>query len=361
MNVAPAVAAVAHKPTVLVVDDEPDHCKILSYILARDYQVATAGSVAAGKELVSKRPFDIALVDFRMPGAPGTHLLAYLRDAQPNCLRFLITAYAESDVLREAINVGQVYRFLQKPIDPEFLRMDIRRALEHRNAERDLLGASRFAALGRLAGSVVHDLRNSLQAIAMVPALIDLGDRESLNISVSMLNKAQSNMRNMVDELTTLAKGGSPRYTLGPGSLQETAREAIEQVGKTAAFEGRTVQQEVAADLPTIRLSPAHCLRMLVNLLSNAAHATGPEGQLGIRLSQNETSVVCEVWDQGGGIPIDVQARIFEPMFSTKGEGGVGLGLWSCKTVMQAHGGTLTFRSEAGKGTTFVAQFPKTT
>lgn len=348
------------KPSVMVVDDEADHCKLLSYILSAEYEVSTAVSVAAGKELASARAFDVALVDFRMPGAPGTHLLAYLRETQPDCLRFLVTAYAESDVLREAINIGQVYRFLQKPIDPEFLRMDIRRALEHRNAERNLMGASRFAALGRLAGSVVHDLRNSLQALAMVPALIDLGDKESLAIGVTMLNKAQYNMRNMVDELNALAKGGSPRYTLILGTLQDAAREAVDLVSKTPAFQGRLVLCDFAADLPPVRMSALHCVRMFINLLNNAAYATlDTSGSMGVRLSHNETHVLCEVWDEGRGIPIDLQGRIFEPMFSTKGEAGVGLGLWSCKTVMQAHGGTLAFRSNPGRGTTFTAAFPK--
>ena len=351
------VEAPAGRAHILVVDDEEQHCRLLSRILSRDYDVSTAENVHTATELSRRQHLDVALVDFRMPDGTGPQFLAALRELQPECLRFLVTAYAEGAVLQEAVNVGQIYRFVQKPIDPEFLRVDLRRALEHRGADRELQRSVRFAAIGRLAGAVGHDLRNCIMGLQLVPELM-AGDAEAHALGLSTLARAQENLRGLSDELTLLARGGTPRYALRTQDLTRLVRTTVEQIGLTPLFRDRRVAVEAAADLPPVALAEHQINRMLVNLLRNAAEATARSKSVGVKLWHTPEHVVCEIWDQGKGIAPDARKRIFEPMFSTKGAAGMGLGLWSCQLTMQAHQGSLTFTSELGEGTTFVAMFP---
>ena len=106
-------------------------------------------------------------------------------------------------------------------------------------------------------------------------------------------------------------------------------------------------------DLPRIR-------QVLVNLVKNAADALGAEREGRIRLRVDEVggAAVVDVVDDGPGIPPEVGAQVFEPFFSTKGEGGLGLGLDISRKIARAHGGELAFSSEPGKGACFRLTLP---
>jgi signal transduction histidine kinase len=99
--------------------------------------------------------------------------------------------------------------------------------------------------------------------------------------------------------------------------------------------------------------------QVLINLIRNAADAL-PEtgGRIQIRIKRDGDRAYLHVADNGRGIPEEIQARIYEPFFTTKGERGLGLGLDISKKIIEAHQGELDFRSVPGKGTTFRVSFP---
>jgi two-component system NtrC family sensor kinase len=97
-----------------------------------------------------------------------------------------------------------------------------------------------------------------------------------------------------------------------------------------------------------------------VNLITNAAQALPPEGgTVTLSLQGLDDGVVARVADDGKGMPAEVQARVFEPFFSTKEGGrGVGLGLSIVQGIVARHGGTIDVSSEPGRGTTFAVRLP---
>ena len=137
----------------------------MSAILRRDFTVHIATTGEEALEIASSTPISVALVDQRIPGTPGTQILASLARSQPDCIRILVTAYGDSAVLRQAINEAHIYRFIAKPIDPDQLRLDLRRAVEHQQATTALTRA-RAAALDRRCKKrvVTPFLRRALQA-----------------------------------------------------------------------------------------------------------------------------------------------------------------------------------------------------
>lgn len=117
---------------ILYVDDEAMALKYFERLVSPIAPVITAISVEDGKEVLRTRGAEIAVLvsDQRMPGAHGNELLRYARDHHPAIVRMLTTAYSEMGEAIEAINAGEIYRYITKPWDLESLRADLKNALE---------------------------------------------------------------------------------------------------------------------------------------------------------------------------------------------------------------------------------------
>lgn len=128
---------------ILYVDDEAMALKYFERLVSPLAPVITASSVAEGKAVLDQRSAEIAVLvsDQRMPGAHGNELLRYARDQHPSMVRMLTTAYSELGEAIEAINSGEIYRYITKPWDLESLHADLRNALELASlrGERDSL------------------------------------------------------------------------------------------------------------------------------------------------------------------------------------------------------------------------------
>lgn len=119
-------------PTILYVDDEANALKYFQRAIAPLANVLTATSVEEGKRILDEQAEHIAVLvsDQRMPGAYGNELLSYCWDRHPHIVRILTTAYSELEHTVEAVNQGQIHRYIQKPWDIAALRMELKQALE---------------------------------------------------------------------------------------------------------------------------------------------------------------------------------------------------------------------------------------
>jgi signal transduction histidine kinase len=120
------------------------------------------------------------------------------------------------------------------------------------------------------------------------------------------------------------------------------------------------------AQLPAITCHGGQINQVVLNIVVNAAHAiadvtkeSGGRGKITVKTAVVDKHVVISVTDTGGGIPPQIRASIFDPFFTTKEVGrGTGQGLSIARGVIKAHGGTLDFETEMGKGTTFFVRLP---
>ncbi|QBE66192.1 response regulator [Pseudoduganella lutea] len=126
-------------PAILYVDDEPTALKYFQRALASQATVLTAESVEEGKRVLDRHADTIAVLvsDQRMPGAYGNELLFYAWDRYPHIVRILTTAYSEIVHTVEAVNQGQIYRYIQKPWDITALRMEMKQAVELARLRRE--------------------------------------------------------------------------------------------------------------------------------------------------------------------------------------------------------------------------------
>ncbi|MBL8612079.1 MAG: response regulator [Myxococcales bacterium] len=119
------------KPNVLFVDDEPQVLESLRALLRKEpFRILTAESAAAALEILARESVAVVVSDERMPGVSGSELLTKVKELYPSTVRIMLTGQASLDAVVRAINEGEIYRFLSKPLKSDELGAAVRRALE---------------------------------------------------------------------------------------------------------------------------------------------------------------------------------------------------------------------------------------
>lgn len=263
--------------------------------------------------------------------------------------------------------------------------------------EIELRQAQKLEAVGRLAAGVAHEINTPVQfvsdsvhfvrdamndltrlveayraALAGSPAAARIADAEEeadLGYLLAHVPKALDRSIDGLQRLSTIVR--SMKEFAHPDQKEMSAvdlNHAIQSTLTIARSEYKYVA-DVDLDLGPLPLVTCHggdVNQVVLNIVVNAAHAISDRvagrdtrGTIGVHTHQEGPTVVIAISDTGGGIPKDVQDRIFDPFFTTKEVGrGTGQGLAIARTVIDKHGGELTFVTEMGKGTTFLIRLP---
>jgi signal transduction histidine kinase/ActR/RegA family two-component response regulator len=275
--------------------------------------------------------------------------------------------------------------YLKKPVDYDTLIATIDRLLvesEHREIQARLAQTDRLTSLGTLAVGVAHEINNPLAYVLLnlgyvaeelpkllQPAMLPAGDpKPDSGASIATSSRAKEvilaldharegaeRIRNTVRSLQTFSR--PENEVRGPLQIAHLLDATLPMVANEIRHRARLVKEY--DQVPDVVANEARLGQVFLNLLLNAVqalpedHAETNEIQLLLR-SPAPDRVVVEVRDNGVGIPAQIRGRIFEPFFTTKPVGiGTGLGLTICHGIVTSLGGTLTFESEVGKGSTF--------
>jgi two-component system, cell cycle sensor histidine kinase and response regulator CckA len=225
----------------------------------------------------------------------------------------------------------------------------------------------RMETLGRMTMGIAHDFNNLLSGIIGHAELMQsaLGrdlDVEVLQEHVSTIRLAAKDSGDRIKTLQTYIRK-EQKAAFIPLDLPSIIQDCVVLTRPYWYNEPRrqgiaiTVDQDLGR-VPSIMGSAAELRDVLVNLILNAVQAMPGGGVLKIRSWHSEERVVISVADTGVGMSPAVRARIFEPMYTTKGEGGNGMGLAVTSGVVQEHGGTIDVDSSLGVGTCFTLRFP---
>lgn len=123
---------------ILFVDDEPNILSSLRRLFRKEgYQVQTAESGAAGLKLLEAESFDVVISDMRMPEMDGAQFLEHVRALHPHTIRMLLTGYSDIQAIQDAINRGEIYRYITKPWDDNDMLLVVRHALERHSLEQE--------------------------------------------------------------------------------------------------------------------------------------------------------------------------------------------------------------------------------
>jgi response regulator RpfG family c-di-GMP phosphodiesterase len=157
-----SAASAAPARAILCVDDEPHILSALRRLFrTQGYEVLTAGSAQAGLALLAEREVDLVISDMRMPEMDGVQFLEQARVARPDALRLLLTGHADVEQIMDAINRGEIYRYITKPWDDTEILLVVRHALERRALEQEKL---RLESLTLRQNEQLRELNQGLEA-----------------------------------------------------------------------------------------------------------------------------------------------------------------------------------------------------
>jgi nitrogen-specific signal transduction histidine kinase/CheY-like chemotaxis protein len=240
--------------------------------------------------------------------------------------------------------------------------------LQHEMAERQrmqeaLFEREKLASLGLLLANIAHELNNPLSVATMeIDNLAETLPADVVTEDLETLRQAVERCIRVVQSFLALARQQST--TRSPVALNALIDEVLILLRHALKADDIAVELHLADGLPPLQADIIQLHHVIANLIANAQQAlrqSPPPRRLTLTTAVDTagTQVTLEVTDTGPGIPEDLQRRVFEPFFTTRAqEGGSGLGLSLCRSVIEGHGGTIRLRSQVGHGTTVHITLP---
>jgi signal transduction histidine kinase len=229
---------------------------------------------------------------------------------------------------------------------------------ENLRLERELAQRERLAALGRMAATVAHEIKNPLSAIKSIAQVMreDESLRNEYGRDLGLIVGETDRLSQSVTQLLSFARRESPAGQ--PLSVDELVRSVTDLFRASAREQGIAIDSEVRVEAELAGKSVSALRDALSNLLLNALQATQPGGRVELKAVQSDGELVISVQDSGSGVPADLRERIWEPFFTTR-QRGTGLGLAIVRKRVQEVGGSASLGvSRNGRGALFHLRLP---
>lgn len=379
---------------LLVVDDEPDVVHSLQDLLRFDYRVLGATRVDEGLKLLEREEVHIVMTDQRMPEMTGVEFLQRLRDRYPDVVRLLFTGYADIHAVIDAINQGNVFRYVTKPWDTGELQAVLRQAAgyydlvaERKNLLVEVWEQNRRLEIVNTELRQANDLKVAFIKVAShelrTPLTIMLGLSElaymhgdaspDLKSWIEQIHQGSKRLGRLIDQIVQMLLSGTFERPLARTevALADLIQQAAADVAPFLAQRRQRLDIHVPDDLGTLAVEPDKLRDSLTHLLLNAVKFTPDGGVLrieGRRLPDGATEV--RVSDTGIGIDAASLKHVFEPFFTgfdvsrhTSGvfefrRRGLGMGLALVKAFVEMHGGQVNVESQLDRGSVFAITLP---
>lgn len=379
------------RPLLLIVDDEPEVLRSIHDLFRLDYRVLTFERGRAALEALRAQDVPVILTDQRMPEMSGVEFLKQAKQIRPEATRLLFTGYADIKAVIDAINEGNVFRYLTKPWDAGELAAVVRQAVEHHDllVERRRLVAelqesnARLAEANRLKGAFIEVASHELNTpVAVVLGLTELWKMTQARDAtpaergwIDRIQAAGKRLAGTVERMVKLLRADQFGQALERRSaeLEPLVRRAAAEVEPFTTARHQRVELDVAPGLGSAEVDPAKVVDILTNLLVNAVKFSPDGATIRLRAGPEGSSAVgFEVTDSGTGINPADRCHLFEPFFTGYdtmhhssgeyqfGKRGIGLGLCLVKSFVELHGGTVAVRTfPEQQGSTFRVVLPR--
>jgi two-component system, sensor histidine kinase and response regulator len=361
---------------VLIADDELGMRRGVSKVLSKfqitmpelDQQVGFSTMEAAdGQEAMDQlqnNPYDLVLLDYKMPGYSGLEILEYIKANNVDVLPLMVTAYASLDVAVSATKNG-AFDFLAKPFTPEELKSVIEKAtrsvLAHRQAKK--LAEEKRRVRFQFISVLAHELKAPLAAIE---SYLQIMKKHTIGDDLSKYDHIMDRsliridgMRKLIFDLLDLTRieSGQKKRELTSVDLMEIVRTSIETMSAEAGKRGITLSLE-SPDQQSMFGDRSELEIICNNLISNAVKYNKDNGTVTVQLDKRGNEVRLQVTDTGFGMTEEEQQRLFGEFVRIKNENtknvlGSGLGLSIVKRISALYQGSVSVESQKDVGSTF--------
>jgi signal transduction histidine kinase len=396
----PTTPNAAHRPrALLVVDDEEAVLAAVAELFRHRYAVRTARDADEALAQLGDGDVAVVMVDQRMPKMSGSQLLAQIAQRAPDVIRILMTAHADLEAVRQAVNQGHIYYYITKPWRVDELETVVEKAFQHHallcerrrlidelrraNSELEAKVQARTQELreknaaleamnalkNEFLGMAAHDLRLPIGNIESLAELLLESENEMQPAErrelIAMIHSLSQGMMKLLNDLLdiTAIESGKIELQLQPVSLAAYLLEVASANRLLAERKKIRLVTKVAEDLPAVCFDRDRMRQVLNNLLSNAIKFSPAQTVVTLAARRVSAGVELSVTDQGQGIRPEDQRKLFGAFQRlqarpTAGESSTGLGLHICKKIVELHGGTIGVESEVGRGSRFYVILP---
>jgi signal transduction histidine kinase len=246
---------------------------------------------------------------------------------------------------------------------------ELEKALSELKAtQQQIIQQERLSAIGQMASGIAHDFNNALmpilgfaEALLENPALLE--DKKEARRCLEMLRISAKDAANVVARLREFYRPAETDEQFPIVDLAKIVQQAVSLTEPKwrhqAQANGLTIAVTTEFEaLPIVAGEESALREVLTNLIFNAVDAMPEGGGISLKTSIENENAVIRICDTGTGMTESVRQRCLEPFFSTKGEGGTGLGLSMVYGIVERHRGRLEIQSAVGKGTTFIISLP---
>jgi signal transduction histidine kinase len=234
-------------------------------------------------------------------------------------------------------------------------------AERHEVLQQRLLQSEKLAALGQVIAGIAHEINNPLTAILGHACLLEMKAGQPIDPKAikSIISEAERVAELVKDLLSFSRKSPAKAQIWGVNGILKQACSFIRHQFKT---KGCSLIVKLPETSYPILIDRRQLQQALINLISNGLQAipeNRTDGYVRLEVDCINDRVLIRISDNGVGIPDEIRTKVFEPFFTTKKVGqGTGLGLSITHSIIESHGGSISFKSESGVGTTFTLEFP---
>lgn len=355
------------KIRILYIDDEEHNLQSFKASFRKQYNITTTVSVVEAEEIMEKEDFHVILADQRMPGMTGVQFFEKIRSRFPESIRILITGHTDISAAIDAINKGEVFRFIDKPWDYTYVENAITHAFDiyQTRAElkqRNLDLQKAYEELDKFVYSASHDLRAPLMSVlGIVNLALMEEDVKSQNEYLDLIKQSVKKLDTFIINIIDYYKNARGEETITEIDFHQLVNDVTEAIKFLPEF-GR-INMITKINQTGIFHSDAMKLRIIFNnLITNAVkfqdvRKENPFIRLTVDATQEHTKITFE--DNGLGIKKDDIEKIFK-MFYRAGatNSGSGIGLYIVHEAITKLKGTINVTSAVGEGSIFEINIP---
>ena len=349
---------------VLYIDDEENNLQAFKASFRRQYEIYTANSAAEGLEILQNVNVQVIIADQKMPNTTGVEFFKSITETFPDPIRILLTGYTDIEALADAINHGDIYRYITKPWNDLELHNSIKNAYDAYKAKIDL--RNKIAELektndelNRFIYSISHELRAPLVSVIGIVGLVKMeGLFNSSGEYWGLIETCSNKLDYYIQKTLQYYKNNKTTSETSPVDFKRLIAELIEvyaYTDKDTRFNINVNQNEVFnGDLFRIEV-------ILGNLISNAIKyqkVDGTDKKVNIDVEVNRETAQISISDNGMGILNEHLEKIFTQFFKSKVHHGSGLGLFIVKEALNKIDGRIAVSSDLDHGTTFKITIP---
>lgn len=349
---------------VLYIDDEENNLQAFKASFRRQYEIYTAISAAEGLKILQNVDIQVIIADQKMPNTTGVEFFKSIVDTYPDPIRILLTGYTDIEALADAINHGDIYRYITKPWNDLELHNSIKNAYDAYRSKIDL--RNKIAELektnnelNRFIYSISHELRAPLVSVIGIVNLVKMeGLYDTSGEYWSLIETCSNKLDYYIQKTLQYYKNNKNVADNVEVDFKQLIKELIEVYSYTDKETQFTVNidQNIPfwGDLFRIEV-------ILGNLISNAIKyqkINELNKKVNIDVEVNKDLAHISISDNGMGILNEHLEKIFTQFFKSKVHHGSGLGLFIVKEALNKLNGRIAVSSDIDHGTTFKITLP---